>query len=78
VGVRDLLVLPVQRTHGPVVGLVVESEIAGSLEIRDAANRMLPVWLQPQIVVVIDRLPRLPGGKADRRACLGLLEQARG
>jgi len=76
-GVRDIVVLPVRSTHGTVVGVVVEGEGIGRAELRDTAHRTLPTWLQPQIVVVADRLPRLPGGKADRQGCLELLEQAR-
>ena len=78
-GVIDVIVLPVQGAHGPVVGAVVESDAAvDPAELRDAAGRMLPAPLHPQVVVVTARLPRLPGGKADRRACLALLREARG
>jgi acyl-coenzyme A synthetase/AMP-(fatty) acid ligase len=77
-GVRDVVVLPVQAAHGPVIGVVVEGDAVGPDQLRDAAHRLLPAWLQPQVVVVTDRIPRLPGGKADRRSCLALLERARG
>ena len=77
-GVRDVVVLPVQAAHGPVIGVVVEGDEVGPDPLRDAADRLLPAWLQPQVVVVTDRIPRLPGGKADRRSCLALLERARG
>jgi acyl-CoA synthetase (AMP-forming)/AMP-acid ligase II len=73
-----VLVVPVQGAHGPVIGMVVEASGVSVPELRSVADRTLPPWLQPQIVVVTDCLPRLPGGKADRRACVALLEQARG
>jgi acyl-coenzyme A synthetase/AMP-(fatty) acid ligase len=77
-GVRDLVVLPVQTAHGAVVGVAVEGEAIDAAELRVVADRTLPPWLHPKVVVVTARLPRLPGGKADRRACLALLEQPRG
>jgi long-chain acyl-CoA synthetase len=61
-----------------VIGVVVEGDAVGPDELRDAADRLLPAWLQPQVVVVTDRIPRLPGGKVDRRSCLARLERARG
>jgi acyl-CoA synthetase (AMP-forming)/AMP-acid ligase II len=77
-GVRDVVVLPVPAAHGPVIGVVAEGDAVSPDELRDAADRLLPTWLQPQVVVVTDRVPRLPGGKPDRRSCLALLERARG
>jgi acyl-CoA synthetase (AMP-forming)/AMP-acid ligase II len=77
--VTDVVVLPVRGPGGPVIGAMVESE--GALdrhELRAAAARALPPWLQPEVVVVARRFPRLAGGKADRDACHELLRRARG
>jgi long-chain acyl-CoA synthetase len=76
--VVEVVVLPIQGAHGPVAGAVVEA--AGPVDadaIRATALRLLPAWLQPQVVVATDRIPRLSAGKADRKACLALLAAAR-
>jgi non-ribosomal peptide synthetase component E (peptide arylation enzyme) len=78
-GVVEVVILPVEGAHGPAVGAVVEA--VGALDpdgIRATASRLLPPWLQPQVVVATERLPRLSAGKADRKACLALLAGARG
>ena len=77
-GVVEVVVLPIEGAHGPVAGAVVEA--AGPVDadaIRATALRLLPAWLQPQVVVATDRIPRLSAGKADRKACLALLAAAR-
>jgi acyl-CoA synthetase (AMP-forming)/AMP-acid ligase II len=75
--VVDVVVLPVAAGHGAVVGAMVErSAPVEARDLREAAARLLPPWLQPQLIVVTDRLPRLPGGKADRQACLARLREA--
>jgi len=38
-------------------------------------DRLWPAWLQPHVIAVIDRLPRLAGGKADRAACDRILHE---
>jgi acyl-CoA synthetase (AMP-forming)/AMP-acid ligase II len=77
--VRDVVVVPVQSPSGPVVGVVVEAEAAlPSAQLRATAAQMRPPWLHPQVVTVIDRLPRLPSGKPDREACHAILRGARG
>jgi acyl-CoA synthetase (AMP-forming)/AMP-acid ligase II len=76
-GVVDVVVLPVPDASGPVIGALVERD--GSVdaeELRVIATRRLAPWLQPQIVCVTDRLPRLAGGKADRQACERILREA--
>jgi long-chain acyl-CoA synthetase len=76
--VIEVVVLPIDGAHGLVAGVVVEA--ASSVDakaIRATALRLLPAWLQPHIVVVTDRIPRLSAGKADRKACLALLAAAR-
>ena len=78
-GVADVVVLPVAGSAGPLIGALVEC--GGAVEpgeLRAAAARMLPPWLQPQIMAVTERLPRLPGGKPDRTACGGMLRETGG
>ena len=80
-GVTDVVVIPLRRSDGPELGAVVESESEDPLEphaLRATAARVLPPWLQPGVVTVVRRLPRLAGGKADREACHALLLRARG
>jgi acyl-CoA synthetase (AMP-forming)/AMP-acid ligase II len=72
--VRDVVVLPVSSSTGPMIGAVVESDGPVELdELRAVAVRMLPRWSHPQLLAVTGRLPRLTGGKADREACRALL-----
>ena len=75
-GIREVVVLPVRTAHGAVVGVAVEGDAIDPAEIRALADRTLPPWLHPKVVTVTDGLPRLAGGKTDRRACLALLEKA--
>ena len=78
-GVREVAVVPVASPSGPVVGALVEAEgeVAAD-QLRAAAARTLPGWLQPQVVAVTDRLPRLASGKADRERCHAILRATRG
>jgi acyl-CoA synthetase (AMP-forming)/AMP-acid ligase II len=78
-GVSDIVVIPVGDPDRALIGVVVEAEGAlDPFDLRTAAARELPPWLQPHILTVTARLPRLAGGKADRNACLALLREARG
>lgn len=77
--VREVVVVPVHSPNGPVVGVLAEAERAiGAEMLRAAAVRSLPGWLHPQVVLVVEQLPRLANGKADREACHAMLTQARG
>jgi len=77
--VIEVVVLPVRSPDGPVIGALVESEGAvDASELRAAVARMLPPWLQPQVLAVTVQIPRLAGGKANREACHAVLRQARG
>ena len=77
-GVTDALVIPVGEPGGALIGVVVEAAGAVHLsDLRTAAARELPPWLQPHILKVTPDLPRLAGGKADRDACRSLLREAR-
>jgi long-chain acyl-CoA synthetase len=78
-GVTEVVVVPVRSPGGPVVGVLVEAEAAlDPDQLRATAARLLPAWLQPQVVAVIERLPRLASGKADREACHVILRKTRG
>src|SRR5262245_22223700 len=73
--VVEVLVLPIRSAGGPLIGALVEvGHGLGADELRALAARLLPSWLQPQMLAVADRLPRLPGGKPDRHACQAILE----
>src|SRR5262249_17933121 len=78
-GVREIVVIPVHRPSGPVVGVLAEAERAVTAEmLRAAAARALPAWLHPQVLVVAGELPRLANGQLDREACHAMLKGARG
>jgi acyl-CoA synthetase (AMP-forming)/AMP-acid ligase II len=75
----DVVVLPVGDPASPTIGALVESETTiDPAELRATAAASLPPWLQPQVLLVTPRLPRLAGGTADRDACRTLLLGARG
>lgn len=77
-GASDVVVMPVGDPAAPVIGALVEADGAVEpAELRAAAAAALPPWLQPRVLVVTPRLPRLAGGKADREACRTLLLRAR-
>lgn len=74
-GVTEVVVIPIRGAGGSEVGVLVEAEGAVDADLlRATAARKLPTWLQPKVLVVTDRLPRLAGGKADRNACHGILQ----
>jgi long-chain acyl-CoA synthetase len=73
--VVDVVVVPLASRRGTLIGALVET--AGALdadEIRRHATCWLPPWAQPQIVEVTHALPRLAGGKPDRRTSIQHLE----
>lgn len=67
-GVRDAVVLVSE--HGPSASLVayVTGEVADTAALKRQAGEHLPVWMVPDVVMVLDALPLLPNGKLDRRA----------
>ena len=76
-GVTEVVVVPVHGPSGAEVGVLVEAEGApGVDELRATADRLLPAWLHPKVLLVTERLPRLAGGKADRQTCRALLQAA--
>jgi len=77
--VREVVVVPVRSPNGPVVGVLAEVDRAiGAEMLRAVAVRALPAWLHPQVLQVVEQLPRLANGKADREACHAMLREARG
>ena len=73
-GVTGAVVVPVPMRRGTVIGALVEGD--GDLDptgLRALAAQTLPVWLQPEVLMVTRELPRLPGGKVDRRSCVAIL-----
>ncbi len=77
-GVGEVVVVPVPAPSGSVIGVVIEATSALEAgDLRAGAARLLPPWLQPEVVLVTRELPRLPGDKVDRQACIALLDRAR-
>jgi acyl-CoA synthetase (AMP-forming)/AMP-acid ligase II len=79
-GVNEVVVIPVPAPGGgaPSIGAVVQGR--GPIDptaLLAVAGELLPSWLWPQVVVVREELPRLPGGKPDRAACAEMLAGAR-
>jgi malonyl-CoA/methylmalonyl-CoA synthetase len=77
-GVSDVVVMPIPRgLDGVMIGALVEGPGALAPDaLRATAARTLPQWLQPHVVAVTGRLPRLAGGKPDRAACGAILGSA--
>jgi len=76
-GITDAAVVALPSPTGPVIGALVECEMTVTLtELRSHIARLLPPWSQPRALQVINELPRLPGGKADRRICIEILEKS--
>jgi acyl-coenzyme A synthetase/AMP-(fatty) acid ligase len=74
-GVTDCAVVPLGQKQGAALGVLVQGaqdlDVAG---LRRHLGRRLPPWCQPRLVALTSALPRLAGGKTDRRACIELLE----
>lgn len=69
-GVRDAIAVPLESGEGTVPGAMVECEGGTSADaLRRHLARALPPRYQPRVLMLTAELPRLPGGKADRRAC---------
>ena len=58
---------------GEVPVAVVESD-SDAAEILERAADLLAPYKRPRRVVVVDRLPRVPNGKVDLRACASLVD----
>ena len=76
-GVTDAAVVPLGDATDPVLGVLVEAESALSVgDLRRHLAGKLPPWSLPRVVERTGALPRLPGGKIDRLACIAHLELA--
>lgn len=73
-GVTDAAVLPLEGRTGPVIAALIESDIPVDPQaVRQHVSHLLPPWSHPRVIRFTRELPRLPGGKIDRQACLHLL-----
>jgi len=77
-GVIEAVVVPVATPAGPVVGVLVEgaAPLPAVPGLRRRLAQSLPPWSRPRVVATTDHLPRLASGRADRRACIAILERA--
>jgi acyl-coenzyme A synthetase/AMP-(fatty) acid ligase len=75
-GVSDVAIVPLNGAVGRLIGALVEAPVGvSSRMLRRHAEGRLPIWAQPRVLAVTRELPRLSGGKLDRRACIDVLEQ---
>ena len=73
--VSDAVVMPVPSASGLLISALVETSADVDADaLRRHASRLLPAWMQPHILCVTSALPRLAGGKPDRRQVRQLLE----
>jgi acyl-coenzyme A synthetase/AMP-(fatty) acid ligase len=74
-GVTEAVVVPLGGPVGSTFGAVVQCEPDLAITtVRTRVADTLPPWSWPRAVKLVRSLPRLPNGKADRRACIALLE----
>jgi acyl-CoA synthetase (AMP-forming)/AMP-acid ligase II len=74
--IDNALVVPLASPRGVLIGALVQTRgTLGGDDVRRHAARLLPPWAQPHVVDVTDALPRLPGGKPDRLACIARLQR---
>ena len=73
----------VARQHGTITQLlafVVPILDAGpdlAARLRAELRAALPAFMQPGLIVLVDHVPLLPGGKVDEAAMLALIERGR-
>ncbi|HUR35287.1 MAG TPA: hypothetical protein VM032_15895, partial [Vicinamibacterales bacterium] len=78
-GVGAAVVVPLAGAAGTAFGAVLQMDAVGSLaSVRESIAATLPGWALPRAITVVRELPRLPNGKPDRLACLGLLSSDEG
>ena len=77
-GVREAVVVPVDAADGTSFAVLVEADASvRPTAVRAALAAALPAGTQPRLLRVVEELPRLSSGRADRRACLDLLTRPR-
>jgi acyl-CoA synthetase (AMP-forming)/AMP-acid ligase II len=73
-GVRDVAVVAFQSPSGPSFGAVLECETATTVStLKARLSDTLPQWAWPRMMTIVDSLPRLPNGRADRLSCSAML-----
>jgi acyl-CoA synthetase (AMP-forming)/AMP-acid ligase II len=78
-GVREAVAVALGDAEGLHVGLLVEADgAADPAALRRRLAGALPPWCQPRALAATPALPRLPGGKPDRRAAAALLRDRGG
>jgi acyl-CoA synthetase (AMP-forming)/AMP-acid ligase II len=76
-GVAEAVVVPLGLPGQPVLAALLESTRPLDLDaVRGHLARSLPAWSRPRVLQQTLALPRLPGGKADRLACIARLARA--
>ena len=69
-GVRAAAVLAGRKSSGPatLVAYLAADPAPATDEVREFLGRVLPDYMVPAVVVVLDELPMTPNGKIDRKA----------
>ena len=76
-GVKDAVVVSLDSPSGAALGAVIECDPGVDVRlVREQLSTSLPAWARPRVMKVVNSLPRLPDGKADRPSCLAALHQA--
>src|SRR5262249_23919997 len=79
-GVREAVAVTVSTAAGHPrleLALIADPSAGRPQEIREQLARVLPAQLVPAAVRPVDRIPRTPSGKADRRAVAAMLQERR-
>ena len=75
-GVRDAVVVSLDGSAGPSFGAVLECETHVTVHrLLEELSASLPAWARPRIMKVVDSLPRLSNGRADRSSCRAVLHE---
>lgn len=69
-GVHEVVIVPVDAADGTSFAVLVEADASvRPPAVRAALSVALPDGARPRLLRVVDRLPRLSSGRADRRSC---------
>ena len=75
-GVREAVVVSLDGSAGPSFGAVLECETHVTVHrLQEELSVSLPAWARPRIMKVVDSLPRLSNGRADRSFCRAVLSE---